>query len=282
MKKLKHSKYKNTGILFEILVRKLTTETLTSDKSVTIDIIKKYFGNNSELSKELKLYNALLKEEFKSEAMALDYIRALKGAHSKLNKSTLRRQRYSLIKEIKDYFSMDKVAKTRITNYKNLASAYLIFSYDEVDNPKQIMEAKQSIVGSILKGNVPETPNPVLESFSKQDKDTRLLAYRMLVDKFNSKYDGLNEDQKHLLNKYITQVNDTETLKEYINTIIPGIKVKLAEHVKKIDDRVTQIKIQKLSELLCDVENINVIKEAHVLNILRYFDLIQELDEVHG
>ena len=65
MKKLKHSKYKNTGILFEMLVRKLTSETLSSNKSTTVDIIKNYFGRNTELSKELQLYNTLLKEQFK-------------------------------------------------------------------------------------------------------------------------------------------------------------------------------------------------------------------------
>ncbi len=79
MKKLKHSKYKNTAILFEMLVQKLTSETLTSDKSVTIDIIKKYFGRNTELSKELQLYNLLVKEQFKSDARALDYIRSIKA-----------------------------------------------------------------------------------------------------------------------------------------------------------------------------------------------------------
>ena len=93
MKKLKHSKYKNTGILFEMLVRKLTSETLTSNKSVTIDIIKKYFGRNTELSKELQLYNSLIKEQFRSEAQALDYIRTVKSAYDKLNQSVLKRQR---------------------------------------------------------------------------------------------------------------------------------------------------------------------------------------------
>ena len=89
MKKLKHSKYKNTGILFELLVRKLTSETMTSDKSMTIDIIKKYFGKNTELAKELQLYNNLIKEQYKSEAYALEYIREVKEAHTKLNQSVL-------------------------------------------------------------------------------------------------------------------------------------------------------------------------------------------------
>ena len=77
MKNLKHSKYKNTAILFEMLVRKLTSETLTSDKTVTVEIIKKYFGKNTVLSKELQLYNSLIKESFKSEAQTLEFIRIL-------------------------------------------------------------------------------------------------------------------------------------------------------------------------------------------------------------
>jgi hypothetical protein len=179
MKKLKHSKYKNTGILFEMLVRKLTSETLTSDKSNTINIIKKYFGKNTELAKEMKLYNA------------------------------------------------------------------------------------------------------VIEAFKTQTKEERLLITKLLIDKFNSKYSVLDENQKRLLNKYITHVNDTTILKEYVQSIIPDIKNKLKEHVSKIDDKVTKIKVQRLSEMLCDVENINVIKESHVLNLLRYFDLVKELNEVH-
>jgi hypothetical protein len=146
MKKLKHSKYKNTGILFEMLVRKLTSETLTSNKSVTIDIIKKYFGRNTELSKELQLYNSLIKEQFRSEAQALDYIRTVKGAYDKLNQSVLKRQRYNLVKEISDKFVFPDMSKMHINNYKVLASINMIFEYAENENPKQLLECKNVII----------------------------------------------------------------------------------------------------------------------------------------
>jgi ABC-type molybdenum transport system ATPase subunit/photorepair protein PhrA len=135
MKKLKHSKYKNTGILFEMLVRKLTSETLTSNKSVTIDIIKKYFGRNTELSKELQLYNSLIKEQFRSEAQALDYVRTVKAAYDKLNQSVLKRQRYNLVKEISEKFVFTDMAKMHINNYKVLASINMIF-----EHTKQIIQ----------------------------------------------------------------------------------------------------------------------------------------------
>jgi hypothetical protein len=281
MKKLKHSKYKNTGILFEMLVQKLTSETLSSNKSDTIDIIKKYFGRNTELSKELQLYNALLKEQFKSEAQALDYIRTVKSAHSKLNQSVLKRQRYNLVKEISEKFVFDNISKIHINNYKVLASVNMLFEHDETDNPKQLMECKNVIINNgILTERVSIKKDPILEKFETQPKEIRLLTYKLLVDKFNEKYSGLDESQKQLLNKYITHVNDTATLREYVHRIIPNIKTQLAELANPVDDKVVQIKVQKLSEMLCNVENLKTIKESHVLSLLRYYDLIRELKEV--
>lgn len=282
MTKLKHSKYKNTGILFELLVRKLTSETLSSDKSVTIDIIKKYFGKNTELAKELQLYNALLKEQFKSEAQALDYIRTIKSSHDKLNHSVLRRQRYNLVKEISEKFIFTNMSKMHINNYKALASIFMIFEYDESANPKQLLECKNVIInnGMIVEKRI-EVKDPIIEAFESQPKEIRLLTYKLMIDKFNEKYSGLDESQKRLLNKYIINVNDTEALKEYVEVIIPKIKKELFEQSKHIADKATQIKVQKLSEMLCTVENMKTIKESHILSLLRYFDLIKELKGLH-
>jgi hypothetical protein len=282
MKKLKHSKYKNTGILFEMLVRKLTSETLSSNKTVTVDIIKKYFGQNTELSKELQLYNALGKEQFRSEAQALDYIRTVKSTHSKLNQTVLKRQRYNLVKEISEKFVFDNMSKIHINNYKVLASINMIFENDETDNPKQLLECKNVILQhAMITEKAKPTKDPILESFESQPKDVRLLSYKLLVDKFNEKYSGLDESQKQLLNKYITHVNDTAALKEYIQVVIPAIKKDLAQQANQISDKATQIKVQKLSEMLCTVENMKTIKESHILSLLRYFDLVRELKEMH-
>ena len=282
MKNLKHSKYKNTAILFEMLVRKLTSETLTSDKTVTVEIIKKYFGKNTALSKELQLYNALIKERLNSEASALDFVRSCKETHNKLNKSLLKRQRYNLVKEISENFDFQKISKIRINNYKELASVYKLFEYNEVDNPKSLLECKTSIVNHLLgQTKTTSTTDALIETYRSHDKNVRLLAYKMLVDKFNKKYSGLNESQKQVLNKFITHVNDSESLKQYFEKIIPGIKKQLKEQVSLITDEATKIKVDKLSEMLCNVETIKVIKESHVLTILRYYDLIKELKQVN-
>ena len=282
MKKLKHSKYKNTGILFEMLVRKLTSETMSSDKTVTIDIIKKYFGKNTELTKELQLYNSLIKEQHKSEARALDFIRTIRESYNCLNQSVLKRQRYNLVKEISDNFIFERVSKIHINNYKALASIYMLFEYKDSDNPKRLIECKNVILEHTLltKKNIP-LKDKILEEFSKQEKDTRLLTYKLMIDKFNDKYSVLSESQKKLLNKYITNVNDTEALREYVSKVIPTLKKRLAEHAKNIDEKVTQIKVQRLSEMLCNVETMKRLKESHIVSLMRYMDLIDELNRVH-
>ncbi len=262
-------------------VRKLTSETLTSDKSITIDIIKKYFGRNTELSKELQLYNALIKESHKSEARALDFMRTVKEAHNKLNHNTLKRQKYNLVKEISEKFVFNNMSKIHISDYKVLASINMLFEHEETDNPKQILECKNVIIDNgLLVEKQHTTKDVVLEKFEKQPKDVRLLTYKILVEKFNKKYLGLNESQKDLLNKYITCVNDTTQLRDYVQKVIPSIKTQLSESAKIIDDRVVKIKVQKLSEMLCNVENLKTIKESHILSLLRYFDLVKELKEV--
>merc|ERR1711966_526916 len=195
-----------------------------------------------------------------------------------LNKSVLKRQRYNLVKEISENFNFDKTSKIRINNYKTLASVYKIFEYNDVDNPKQLFECKNEVVAHML---IQESSKPsvdkIIEAYKAENTDTRLLAYKLMIDKFNKKYSGLNESQKDLLNKYITHVNDTEQLKQYFGTVIPAIKKELKESVIKIDDPVTKIKVDSLSKMLCNIESIKIVKESHVLSLLRYYDLLEEL-----
>jgi len=157
----------------------------------------------------------------------------------------------------------------------------MLFEYEESDNPKRLMECKTVIVENAL----PKASKPHIETeidmFAKQEKDTRLLAYKLMVDKFNEKYSVLSESQKKLLNQYITNANDTVALREYVSKVIPTIKKRLAEHAKRIDEKVTHIKIQRLSEMLCNVETMKRLNESHIISLMRYMDLIDELNKVH-
>ena len=282
MKNLKHSKYKNTAILFEMLVRKLTSESMTSDKTTTVDIIKQYFGKNTELSKELQLYNSLIKEQVKSEAKALDFIRTCKSAHSTLNKSTLKRQRYNLVKTISEKFNFQKVSKIRINNYKTLASIYKLFEYAEVDNPKQLMESKDVIVDHLIINDTPKTEvDKIIETYKSQNKDLRLLSYTLLVDKFNEKYSNLNESQRNLLREYINNLSNTNSLREFIDAEVMKIRKVLSKHLNTVDDKITKIKLTEAINHTETATGGTHVRDSHVVSLMRYYELVKELENVH-
>ncbi len=90
MKRIKHSKVKNTGIIFELLVRQVASDTMNNKNSKALRVIKKHFKSNSELAKELKLYRTVAQEKFLSESKAVDLIDAVIRSRKQLNEIQLR------------------------------------------------------------------------------------------------------------------------------------------------------------------------------------------------
>lgn len=281
MKNLKHSKFKNTGVLFELLVRQVASDTLNNNDSKAIPMIKKYFAKSTELAKELNLYQTLVKEKFTKEDKANHLIDAVVAAKTQLNQSILNRQKYNLIKEIKSNYVLEDFFKTKVNNYTALASVYKLFEYTVADNPVEIVNTRYSIIEHITRGEVKKTKElNEMSNFIKQDKDVRLLSYKILVDKFNEKYSGLNEGQKKLLRNYINTVSEGTELKEFIETE----SVKLQKDIKtlssKITDKVVKIKLTEVVNLLKTITAAKSIKDNHVLSLLRYHELVKELKKV--
>ena len=214
--KVKHSKYKNTGILFELLTRQLTADTIVDNNPKALSIIKKYFSGNSNLLKEYKIYHTLATKKYNKDSQATMLIEELIKAHKRLNKSQLRREKYNLIKEIKDTYNVNDFFKAKITNYKILASIYNILENKKATT-LSIVNSKTTILEHITEKPSKTKKNTVLENFNKQDKDTRLLTYKVLLEKFNDKYSGLQDNQKTLLKEYVNSVSNSPALKSYIN-----------------------------------------------------------------
>ena len=171
--KPKHSKYKNTGILFELLTRQITSETISNTPSKAVGILKKFFGNNSTLLKEYQIYHALLNKKFEKEASATVLIETLISAHSKINKSNLRRERYNFVREIKDTYNIEDFFKAKIPNYKVYASVYNLLENQNA-NPLSIVNSKVSILEHVTDKILPNKPKKemVMEEYEKFDKET--------------------------------------------------------------------------------------------------------------
>ena len=282
MKKIKHSKYKNTGILFEMLVRQVAADTMHGRRTKALPIIKKHFRSGTELGKELQLYRTLQEEEFKTETSAQKFLQACVTARKALNERALRRQKYNLIKEINDTFIIENFFKSRISNYNIMAAAYKLFEYAEVDNPAQIVRSKSTLVEHVLR-NVLANPtrtkkgNVIKETYSVQPKDVRLLSYKMLIDKFNDKYNGLNQRQKNILREYINNVTNTVALKEFVQSEIPTIQKELKRASSRVGSKIVKIKLNEVNNMLSELQGRGVVKDKDVLTMLRYYELIKEL-----
>jgi hypothetical protein len=274
MNKLKHSKYKNTGVLFELLVRQIASDTLNEKNSSALSIIKKHFKNGSELNKELKLYQFLVKETFDSDYKAGEFLNIILSERKKLNESLLKREKYNLIKAINERFSTSDFFKYRVNNYKSLASIYKLFENTESVSPKEWVDCKTVILENVTK-KVKPLKEVTTDEYTKESKDVRLLAYKFLVDKFNDKYKVLTTEQKSVLRNYINNIDNSDNLKRFILRETNKLKNEFSKI--KVSDKVYSIKLKEVIGLIDNLSNSKIVSETQALGLLRYYQLLNEL-----
>ena len=279
--KVKHSKYKNTGILFELLTRQLTSDTITGNQSKSLSFLKKHFNSKTELLKEYKIYHTLATKKYNKDSQATMLIETLLEAHGKLNKSQLRREKYNLIKEIKDTYNVNNFFKAKINDYKILASVFNLLENKKA-SPTSIVSSKTTIVEHILEIPTKSKNNTLFENYKKQDKSTKLLTYKIMLEKFNSKYNNLAENQKLLLKEYVNNVTNSPSLKLYINEEIKRVKKLISSYTKKVTDKAVVIKLNETKDLIKPLCKKSSVHDDNVSNLLNYYELVNELKTIHG
>ena len=279
--KVKHSKYKNTGILFELLTRQITSDTISGGSNKALSILKKYFNSKSELLKEYKIYNALSTKSYQDENKATILVNTLIEAHNKLNRSQLRREKYNLIKELKSTYDLNDFFKAKITNYKTMASIYNLTENKDA-TPLSIVDSKVQLIEHLTTPSEKVKKNVVMETYNHEDKNTRLLTQKILLEKFNEKYKGLGENQKTLLQEYVNAVSNSPSLKTYINSEIKEVKKQLTKYSKTVTDQVVKIKINEAQNLIKPLCKKSSVHDDNVSNLLNYYELVNELKSIHG
>jgi len=283
-RKLKHSKIKNTSILFEVLTRQITADVLEGKDTKTVKIVKEFFNENTELGKELQLYRVLSEKTYNSADKAAQLLETVIKSRQRLSNSKLRNEKYNLIKQIKENYNVTDFMNVRLPNYKILASIYNIFQAEtttDTFNPEDVVNSKFTVLENIVGQKKSVKNDNFLKEYKEKDKDLRLLAYQILVDKFNTKYKSLNESQKDLLKNYINNISNTNSLREFVDVEVSKTKKELQKHLTLISDKITKI---KLSEAIKQIETLKkgqVVTEKQVLNLMRYYELVKEIKNVH-
>ena len=279
--KIKHSKFKNTGILFELLVRQIASDTVSNKDSAAIGLVKNYFSK-SELAKEYKLYQALITPKNLSEAKAETFVNSTLEASLRLNKTALRKEKYNLIKEIRENYDLEEFFKAKINNYKQYAAAFnLIEAHNSLEftEPQQIIDNKITLLEHITRKEVNKesVKDRVMEEYGNMDKGTRILAYRMLLEKFNSRYATLSDKQKSVLKEFINNISNTTKLREFVNSNFKTITEEITALIPTISDKTTQIKLAEVITLLHPLDKTQSVKDENIISLLQYHQLIDEI-----
>jgi len=279
--KIKHSKFKNTGILFELLVRQIASDTVSGKDSAAIDIVKKYFSK-SEMAKEHKLYQALIGTKALTEGKAESLINATLEISARLNRSALRKEKYNIIKEIRESYDLEEFFKSKINNYSQYAAAFnLIEAHNSLEfvEPSQVIENKVTLLEHITRKEVnkEEVKDRVMEEYLSMDKGTRILVYKTLLERFNSKYNNMSNTQKSVLKEYINNISNTVRLREFVNNHFTAIRAELNKLNQTVTDKTVQIKLNEVVNLLKPLDKNQNVKDDNIIALLQFHQLIAEL-----
>lgn len=286
MHKAKHSKFKNTGILFELLTRQITADIIGGkDESAAKQILFKYFSENTELGKEYQLYNFLLNEKARDASHAERIISVVLESRSQLDDKRLAQQKYELIREIKEIYPIDGFLKANIKNYRIFASIYKIFENKTASkfDVQEVVQSRESIIESLCNSVTKKSDNDegLLEYYKQQSEDIRLLAYKLLLEGMNTKYKDFDDNQKNLIREYILNVSNTNSLSNYVCEEIEKIKKIISSSKNKVkDNQVVSIKLSEISNVLDKVKPTTVVKDNHIMALLLSYELVKELNNL--
>ncbi len=283
--KVKHSKFRNTAILFELLVKQITQEVLSnSNKNLSEKIIKEFFNSKKELAKELRLYNWITKEKFSNSDDAKLFLSEVLEERKKLDEAKLAKEKYNLIRTIKENYELDKFLSSNLQNYKLLASIYKVFESKTQGRKVEIrdfIDSNNTILEHITAKKVSNKPQDKLyEEFKQQSEDLRLLTYKLLIETFNSKYSNLDDSQKGLLREFINNVSNTSTFSKFINEEAKKILISLISESKDITDKVTKIKISEMIKLFKSDNFLKESGEKQVSVLMLTYELLKEIKNV--
>ena len=105
-----------------------------------------------------------------------------------------------------------------------------------------------------------------------------MLTYKILLEKFNSKYSELNPNQKRILREYINSIDSTSYLKEFYNKEIAQLQIQLTEKSKKVNDKVLKIKLDEVKKFLTPLEKKDKVTSENLVDLLQFYSLTEKLN----
>jgi hypothetical protein len=283
--KIKHSKFRNTGLIFELLVKQIAVDTLNNSDSKSVSILKKYYAKNTLLSKEYKLYEFIVKNKSTSQNKAEAILSTITEVSRKFNQKKLRAEKYELISEIKESYDVNEFFGMQVRDYKPLAALFCLLEAQNNTNlvdPQVLIDNKTTLLEHLTSEsqNREDVKDTLIEEYSKYDKDLKLLTFKILLEKFNSKYKNLLPEQKTILKEFITSVNSQSRLRSLVNEELNKVASAIRKLSVKVKDEVVKIKLEEVAKNINPLTNKEKINDNHLVNLMQYYDLVNELKSI--
>jgi len=269
--KLRHNKKRNTAFLYETLVKELTKSIVNGDvrrKKAALSILKEHFKKGSVLGNELTLYKDVV------ESRGLDYETAQAILHeakmvywSGFKNEMVHNEQSQVINKVNKDLSKS-VFSNFVPNYKDLATLAQIFN-DDLTVKKRIMLEKQ-----VLKNMVSE--NEEKQKMKPIDK----LTFKTFIEKFNSTYGELQENQKELLMQYIYSFSDGGVgLKIYLNEEIKELRKVIEESLGLEEIKSDPVMVESTKKVIGVIEEYKSKKfdEKMISQVLNIQRLVKEI-----
>ena len=282
--KIKHSKFRNTGLIYELLIKQIAADTLENRPSSAIKILKKYYSGRSFLAKEYKLYEYITKNKGIGRDKAETVLSTITEISRKLDQASLKNQKYNLIADIKENYDIEHFFSAKVRDYKALAALYCLLeaqNNSELVDPQIFVDNKTTILEHLTeqvqdKGDVRQS---LIEEYSNYEKDLKLLTYKILLEKFNKKYATLMPEQKRILKEFITSVDSTTKLREFVNSALDNVKLQLSELSEIVQDDIIKIKLNEVVDNITPLSKKQKVDTDTLAILMQYYELIKEIKE---
>jgi len=280
--KIKHSKYKNTGLIFELLVKQIAADTISKRDSPALTVLRKFYSGNTTLVREFKLYDFVLKNKGVGSKKAEAILSTIVEVSRKLDANSLKKQKYELIKELKSHYDLEEFFSIKVSAYKPLAALYCLM---EAQNTAGLVDLdvfvdnKTTILEHLTQSKTSEgqVKNALIEEYSKYDKDLRLLTYKILLEKFNDQYKDLLPEQKNILKEFIISANSSTRLRNVVNEEMTKLQTEIVKLKNNVTDKVVKIKLEEIQKAIVPIKNTQKVDDNHLVSLMQYYELVSEL-----
>jgi hypothetical protein len=265
-----------------LLIKQVAADTLSRKESPAIKVIKKFYTGNTTLVKEFKLYDFILKNKGVGSKKAETIVSTIVEISRKLDLDSLKRQKYELIKELKQHYDLEEFFSMKVDTYKPLAALYCLLEAQNTPDlldPNVFVNNKTTILEHLTqtKHSEGQVKDALIEEYSKFDKDLRLLTYKILLEKFNDQYKDLLPEQKNILKEFIVSANSSIRLRNIVNEEMVKLSKNISTLKAKITDSVVRIKLEEIQKAIIPVKNTQKVDDNHLVSLMQYYELVNEL-----